>query len=63
MNKGLLGRKTGKGFYLYPKDSKGSKGSKAINPEALELIKAHKSEDGKGESLADGVIQDRMMCR
>lgn len=63
MDKGLLGRKSGKGFYLYPKGSKGSKGGKQINPEALELIKAHQGPDGKGNSLADDVIQDRMMCR
>lgn len=34
---GLLGRKAGKGFYLYPKD-KGRHGKKPLNPEMLPLI-------------------------
>ena len=36
VEKGWLGRKTGKGFYLYPKDAK--KGApKQLNPEMLEV--------------------------
>ena len=38
VERGMLGRKTGKGFYLYPKDAK--KGAKKeLNPEALALIR------------------------
>eukprot|EP00904_Undaria_pinnatifida_P013727 jgi/Undpi1/9485/HiC_scaffold_27.g11941.m1 len=63
VEKGLLGRKSGKGFYLYPKGKKGAKGGKELNPEAVSLIKAHQKADGKGSSLPNDVIQDRMMCR
>lgn len=38
VKKGWLGRKTGKGFYLYPKDAK--KGAaKQLNPEMLAMLK------------------------
>ena len=39
VEKGILGRKSGKGFYLYPKDAK--KGApKQLNPEMVKLIKS-----------------------
>ena len=38
LEKGWLGRKTGKGFYLYPKDA-GKKDKKQLNPEMLSLLK------------------------
>ena len=39
IEKGFLGRKSGKGFYLYPKDAK--KGAKKeINSEALKMLEA-----------------------
>ncbi|CAM9650414.1 unnamed protein product, partial [Laminaria digitata] len=63
VEKGFLGRKSGAGFYLYPKGKKGGKGGKEINPDAVSLIKAHQKADGKGSSLPNDVIQDRMMCR
>lgn len=63
VEKGLLGRKSGKGFYLYPKGKKGAKGGKELNPEAVSLIKPHLKADGNGSSLPTDVIQDRMMCR
>ncbi len=63
VEKGLLGRKSGKGFYLYPKGKKGAKGGKELNPEAVALIKMHQKADGGGAQLANDVIQDRMMCR
>lgn len=63
MEKGLLGRKSGKGFYLYPQGKKGAKAGKELNPEAVDLIKTHQKADGNGGSLSADVIQDRMMCR
>lgn len=33
VERGMLGRKTGKGFYLYPKEAKKSSKEKQINPE------------------------------
>eukprot|EP01031_Cornospumella_fuschlensis_P050466 gene50466-61743_t len=45
VEKGWLGRKTGKGFYLYPKDAK--KGAaKQLNPEMLEALKKVRAERG-----------------
>ena len=36
VEKGILGRKVGKGFYLYPKDAKKGSKEKALNPEVGE---------------------------
>ena len=33
VEKGFLGRKAGKGFYLYPKDAKKGSKDKQLNPE------------------------------
>ncbi|RYG70257.1 fatty acid oxidation complex subunit alpha FadJ, partial [archaeon] len=45
VEKGWLGRKTGKGFYLYPKDAK--KGAaKQLNPEMLQALKQVRAERG-----------------
>lgn len=67
VEKGFLGRKSGKGFYLYPKEKKGSKkgGDRELNPGATTLIKSHQAKGGaaSGSSLATDVIQDRLMCR
>ncbi|CAN0063175.1 unnamed protein product [Discosporangium mesarthrocarpum] len=72
MDKGFLGRKAGKGFYLYPPggDKKGGKSSsskKGVNPEAIALLKRY-LEGGEGggkltNKLTKEEIQDRMMCR
>lgn len=55
----FLGRKSGKGFYLYDKTDKKSK-TKTINPEALALMSKYLKEDLK---LEDDVIQNRLLCR
>ena len=57
--KGNLGRKTGKGWYLYPKDAK--KGDKKmLNPEAVQLVK-ESVRNNKNVSIDD--IQMRMISR
>lgn len=45
IEKGFLGRKSGKGFYLYPKDAK--KGAKKeLNPEVTSYLKEHLAKKG-----------------
>jgi len=58
VEKGWLGRKTGKGFYLYPKDAK--KGAKKqLNPEVLPLIKEFQVANNVDTSLAKKItVQD-----
>lgn len=65
VEKGWLGRKAGKGFYMYPKDAK--KGAaKQLNPEMLTMLKGHLAEKGLkyGESkLSVEDIQWRLIGR
>lgn len=64
VEKGWLGRKSGKGFYLYPKDAK--KGAKKqLNPEAVELLKQIRKERGLPDSSKLSVedIQGRLMSK
>ena len=59
VEQGFLGRKSGKGFYLYPKDAK--KGApKVINPEVASVLKEIVKEDKK-VSIED--IQMRIISR
>ena len=59
IEKGMVGRKSGKGFYLYPKDAK--KGAaKQLNPEVLEMIKAVVTGDAK---VSKEDMQMRVMTR
>ena len=60
VERGMLGRKTGKGFYLYPKDAK--KGAKKeLNPEALALIR-EQNQGAKAEVSVED-IQMRIISR
>jgi enoyl-CoA hydratase/long-chain 3-hydroxyacyl-CoA dehydrogenase len=61
VEKGLLGRKSGKGFYLYPADAK--KGAKKqVNPEALSIInEARQGAQAENVSVED--IQMRVVSR
>lgn len=64
VEKGWLGRKTGKGFYLYPSDAK--KGAKKqLNPEMLQLLSQARKERGLPESskLSAEDIQYRLISK
>ena len=65
VEKGWLGRKSGKGFYLYPKDAK--KGAaRELNPEMLTMLKGFLNEKGVKEGAAkisEEDIQMRLMAR
>lgn len=57
---GFLGRKTGKGFYMYGKESKKSK-TKQLNPEAMKMIK--EITQGKTSDISVEDIQMRLIGR
>jgi enoyl-CoA hydratase/long-chain 3-hydroxyacyl-CoA dehydrogenase len=64
----MLGRKTGKGFYMYPPKVKGAKESKdkPINPAALELVEKHRASapvEAGVAGLSDEVLVERMVLR
>jgi enoyl-CoA hydratase / long-chain 3-hydroxyacyl-CoA dehydrogenase len=63
VEKGWLGRKSGKGFYMYPKDAK--KGAaKELNPEMLTMLKTLLAEKGiKEAKISDEDIQMRLISR
>lgn len=58
-----LGRKTGKGFYLYPKDAK--KGAKKVlNPEVVAYLKDYLAANGVSKSnISKDDIQWRIISR
>lgn len=60
VEKGWLGRKAGKGFYLYPKDAKKSD-KKQLNPEVVAML-AQFQKGGK-RSISHEEIQKRMISR
>ena len=58
---GLLGRKTGKGFFMHPAGKQ--KGPKQINPEAQAIIDKYVAAGANGAALLDEEIQTRMLGR
>ena len=59
IDKGLYGRKAGKGWFLY--DSKKKGGSREVNPEAIDILKKHPLEPKLTNS--DQEIQQRLAFR
>ena len=63
VEKGWLGKKTGKGFYLYPKDAK--KGApKELNKEMLSILSKFRVENGYGdkEGVHGYLLYDLPIC-
>ena len=50
-----MGRKTNKGFFLYPTDKKKAKGPRQLNPEAEAIVKNF----AKGETKLSTVRRER----
>ena len=64
----MLGRKTGKGFFLYDppgtKSSKKASAERPINPEAVALLSRHRVAPAGGSAqLSEEVMQQRMLLR
>jgi len=66
IDKGLYGRKAGKGWYLYNTAKKG--GSREVNPEAIEILKKHPlppklvSDEDIQQRLAFRFINEAVLC-
>jgi 3-hydroxyacyl-CoA dehydrogenase len=60
VEKGWLGKKTEKGFYLYPKSAK--KGAdRQLNPEMLSILKEFRASSGLGDKPANVSEEDIQM--
>ena len=65
----MLGRKTGRGFYLYEPKNKDMNGPRVINPDALEIIKRFRASAPAAAAgaapvaLTDSDMQQRMLLR
>eukprot|EP00596_Hydrurales_sp_CCMP1899_P005173 CAMPEP_0119036246 /NCGR_PEP_ID=MMETSP1177-20130426/3809_1 /TAXON_ID=2985 /ORGANISM="Ochromonas sp, Strain CCMP1899" /LENGTH=699 /DNA_ID=CAMNT_0006995777 /DNA_START=269 /DNA_END=2368 /DNA_ORIENTATION=- len=62
VDNGFLGRKSGKGFYLYPADAKKSKAAKQLNPAVLSMIKDITGNNQKNDISVED-IQMRIVTR
>ena len=66
VNRGEVGRKSGKGFFLYAKDNNSKKkkgGKKEINPTALELIKEQVQPNSNQDLLSETAQVERLFLR
>lgn len=67
VDKNFLGRKTGKGFFMYETDPKKAKAAaklpKQLNPEILDILKKFPSGEAGLDNITDETIQERMMMR
>ena len=61
VGKGMLGKKTGKGFFTHDPKAKGA-AKKVLNKEAEAIVLSHKKA-GDLEKVDEFTIQQRMMCR
>jgi len=61
LEKGWLGRKSGKGFYMYPKNAS-KKDKKQLNPEMLALLKEYVPE-ANSKIIPAEEIQQRLMAK
>ncbi|KAA0159150.1 hypothetical protein FNF31_05005 [Cafeteria roenbergensis] len=64
MDRGMMGRKSGKGFFVYGKGK--GKGAKTVNPDAKALLAKYLKKGASVEAAAamdDATIQDRMAGR
>lgn len=61
---GILGRKSGAGFFMYPKTGKKQKGARQLNQEAAKIIaKYREGRPQTGKELGSEEIQQRMLSR
>ncbi len=59
VDKGMKGRKSGKGCYIYPKG--GKKGAREVNPEAIEVFKRYGT--APSAVMEDEDLQLRLVSR
>jgi len=57
---GLLGRKAGKGFFLY---NKGKSNKKELNPEAVSIVQRYRTGPQLAEKLSSNELIERLMMR
>lgn len=61
----MLGRKTGRGFFMYPDETgkRKSRGPRALNPDALEVISRFRAPGTAPSTMSEDEMQQRMLLR